>query len=217
MKKSDKKIGKRLFYILTAITILTISILSKNDSSIVKAETRSSEAKTAYNNYLNNDEQYWGSSFYDTSNFKFMVKDLNGDSVPEIIIQNEKAVTADDYERVFTYYNGEMHELAACFSGEIDKIYAKSHVFIVSGEHMGNYWKYYYKMYNGAVEIVAAIYACDYVSGHEGTKVYTYYVKGNKTTKSKLNTYTKKLIGTSQATSCKLYSNTATNRDKYLK
>lgn len=217
-KVQKKKIG---------IIMLVLSILVANNlppmsqytgsSIIAEAASKSKKAKLAYKKYLSSSEQYWGNSYYNTSYFKFVIKDLNGDGVPEMIVGNKYANMVDSNFRIFTYYNGKIVELTDVYSGKIDKIYPKKNLIVISGSKQGEYWTYYYKIVNYALQTIATVKGYDYLEGHEGKIVYSYYVKDNKTTKAKFNQYIKKIKGSAKASSYKLRANTASNRSKYLK
>jgi hypothetical protein len=143
--------------------------------------------------------------------------DINLDGIKELIVENTVAFTVDCYQRVFTYYKGKMKEMISCYAGDVDKIYPKKDVFVVTGMHQGGNWTYYYKMSNGSVKKVAEETSYESMASDFEDLVNKYYVNEEETSELEYKSYVKKIIGSTKAVAYKLHKNSSADRKKYLK
>lgn len=209
MKKSKKMKG-----ILTFVMIAFVLILGSH-SQEVQAASKATKAKKAYNSFLSN--IYEKKDFQEFSGFGsqygaifFVVKDISGDSVPELIIRETYTSPYSFY--VYTYKSGKvkkLKEMSYYSGGEILKIYPKKHVVKAS---VGDDWSsenIYYYVSGSKMKVIA--------KEDNGS----YYVKGKRVSASKYNSYVRKIEKSKgyslDSGQFKLRKNTSSNRTKYLK
>jgi len=201
----------KTIYIIIICLLISTTVFS-NSKLRVEAAGKARKAKNAYSKMLNKKTIRWSEwSRYKTSKMKFACIDVNGDKVPELILQYDNAFGAEGQQRMYTYLNGKVKK--KYISGNCDgisEIYPSRKVFINSGGRMGYGWKIHNVFKNGKVTVRAE----QYVNIDNNKR--TYKVNGKSVGKKKYNAYIKKLLKGKRAKKFVFRKNNAVNRNKYL-
>lgn len=227
--------------------------LAPTDTGLVQQaqakQSKATKAKKAYKKFLSGSKYKWAVSYESWSDewrsknpasYRFALKDVNGDKVPELMVENTETYYAAGYGRLYTFYKGKV-KLASRLSNPYCKVNKKAHVLYYQDQHTGAYWGEYYKLKKGKlVEKASWIgedmkptsyghHAAPKIVRHGAEKTLwavnglyftsdSYKVNGKKTSYKKYKRYVSKLTKHhSKATSFKFHKNTAKNRTKYLK
>lgn len=179
------------------------------------ASSKASKAKSAYKSYLSHlfdkkDFQYL-KQFNNYQNYvSFMVKDLTGDGVPEMVIRNEWTSPCGYY--VYTYQNSKVKKIKTMdyySGGELQKYYPKTKVLKAMEGDSWNADTLYYKVTTGGLKKKAY------------SRNNKYYVDGKAVSKQKYQSKVKELTkGTAygfESGTYKFHVNNSSNRMKYIR
>lgn len=208
------KSAKKNTVILSILCLAILFLLPLGNGKNIHAATTGKRAKAieAYGNALAGKKSvkpYSGSntSIYLGKNTKFMITDIDGNKIPELILEDFKW----DGRKIFTYKNGKIKYVTETDYAALN-IYLKKHVIMLSQTDFGFKDYVWYKYTKGKLKKVAEQ---DFTGYKNGKNTYKYYVTGKKTTKAKYKKYVKKLKG--KKLKLNLVENTETNRNLYLK
>lgn len=187
-------------------------VFSETNYCEVQAATKATKAKKAYRSFLTNIHKQ--SDFKELNipegNIYFVVKDLSGDKVPELLIK--QAYTYPQEYFLYTYRNGKVKKLKYFnyyVNGELTAVYPKKHVIEAMEGDSWDAYHIYYKVTSKKVKIVAR------------EKNGKYYVNGKKVSYSKyvnyVNSIKKNEAYSFDKGTYKFRKNTAKNRNKYIK
>lgn len=117
---------------------------------------------------------------------KFLLKDVNKDGIPELIVDTDFNSYLAAVDMVYTYYNGKIKEVAISDHGKTG-IYQKGNVLMKCSGNIGRYTFSVYKIVKGKAKVLA-------VEKMDTAKPNSdYYIGGKKTTEKKYLAYVKKL------------------------
>lgn len=197
-------------FILLLVALFVSGTLSGYE---VQAASKTSKAKTAYKSFLAdiyNNKDFRQLKDMEYGDIFFVVKDLSGDKVPELLIKHTYCSPCQYY--LYTYRNGQVKKLKSLsyfVNGEPWKFYSKKHVIMATEGDSWDADTIYYKITNKKAKIVAREKNGNYYINGElvSYSEYTSYVES--VTKGKVYSFDKGMY--------KLRKNTAKNRKKYIK
>ncbi len=190
----------------------------------VGAASKAEQAKTAYKKFLKNvsDTGKLGELTVSEEQVEFYMKDVTGDKVPELFIN--QTMTMPSEQSVYTFYKGKVKCLKTMnwyAGGEVRKIYPKKHVIeAVESEDDGGTGIYYYKVSANKMTLAAVVEGP--MDKYGNVKYRLCKIQGKVVSKKKFQSYVSALknsgvIPILGETSTKYHTNTKKHRDKYLK
>lgn len=215
------------------LIILALAALLLAPASTANAAGKKSKALKAYKTFLSKSAAAWGGSSGTSvalRKCKFALAYIDKDSVPELILYSGSNSHADGYYALYTYKNGRVTYVNNLMDGFA--YYKKKGLYCSIHSGTGGYETYYHKLSSG--KTAYKLYSQDETTinwdlNRDGKITVNY----RKVTKAKTPMYTsttkaitksafqkqlKKLVGSTKKTTIKkYYSNTASNRKKYLK
>lgn len=199
--------------VIAFVCALIVSIGFQGFTFQTVAASKAVRAKKAYSKMLSRKKLKWSSySKYNTRDMQFACIDMNGDKIPELILQYDHAIGAEGRQRLYTYRNGKVKKVFESGNGDgIGEIYPRRKVFVNSGGRMGMGWKYHNLFSKGRVTRKAEEWV------NLSTNKRSYKIQGKSVSRAKYRTYIKKLVKKQKAKSYKLRDNNAYNRRRYLK
>ncbi len=210
-------INKVLIACMVLVLATGINVVVTGQDDQVQAAGKKKDALKAYKKMLSKSQIEWDkkSEMHLSSAYKFIIKDIDGNKVPELILNCDAATATEGYERIYTYSNGAVKELLVASYGYF-RIYPKKHVVTIGMARSGTYFDGWYKISKGKVKLVAYREGKDsFTNGNYKIFYYEYEVNGKKATKKK---YTKTIKKLKTKEMKKNYiDNTKANRNKYLK
>ena len=179
------------------------------------AAKKAVKARRAYAQMLAAPTLDWGDREYPTDSMKFFCGDMNGDKVPELVVQYDSAYGYEGIQRVYTYYIGKVVRVFMTGNCQaITRYYPKKKVFVESGGRMGWSLTRYCKLKGKRVTVVAQIQEPDsYMALSYGT---VYRIKNKKVTKAVFKKKVRSLTGKGKGKKVKLRLNTVENRRKWI-
>lgn len=190
---------------------------------ISEAKSTKQKALKAYSKFLSKKTIKWGSQPVKSKEIEFAIKNLNNDSIPELIAYWPNASVSDGFENIYTYKNGKIKLLKNLYSESITHIWKKKGLFKISGARQGHYWDEYYTLKKGKLKLLFSKVGSEFGYDSEGEPIYynkiryKYYINNKKVKKSKFLSYKKKRIGKAKSNSkYKYHKNNKKNRSKYL-
>ena len=195
---------KRIGRLAAGILCMLLAVSVMNPAPTVNAASKKEKAKAAYQEYLT---PYVG--FVDQ--VRFAILDINNDKVPELITATG---TAFSYN-IYSYTGGKVKYLATSQNGKIS-IYPNKKLVFISNVGNGGYSSREFMKFDGKKMVPLAVktrQATDYTLTKFKT---TYTVKGKKATKSKYNTYIKRLKKGAKKKKPTFHIVTTNNLKKYL-
>lgn len=150
-------------------------------------ETETKKAMTAYEKHLKGLKLY-SQKIYGNSRVKYGFIDIDGDWIPELVLNTENTFGLATTRVIYAYYNGKVKEIDRAGHGRykyMDKYFYKN---LTIRDHEGGW---YYKLSKGkAVELAAKETEYNPYTGSEKT---VYRVNKKTVSKSTYNSYVKKL------------------------
>ncbi len=206
------------------LSLLIILSASFSPNLQVHAVSKEKQAQNAYRKFLENvsDTGKLGELTVSEEQVEFYLKDITGDNVPELIVNQTMTMPCE--QSIYTFYKGKikcLKTLSWYAGGEIRKIYPKKHVIeAVESEDSGGTGVCYYKVSNKKLRLVAL--AEGPMDEYGKIKYRQCKIKGKVVSKKKFQAYVSSLkssgvITISGESSTKYHINTKKNRDNYLK
>lgn len=219
IRGKEVDIMKKVFALCFVFVLVAGSVVLHRPDAQVTAASKKTAALKAYNKFLSKSKINWGGTMYKSSSFRFKLKDLDGDKIPELLATCDDTCVADGYARIYTYRKGKVKEVLTAGHGSFT-FYPSKHMVCFSGAKAGNYWTNWYRISNGKVKLLAEEKGMDRVVDTDSDDLevvtnYKYYVNKKKVTKAKYTKYVSKLKG--KEFKMTYMKNTKQNRKKYLK
>ena len=199
---------KKLMKKITLLLAMVVAFSCVSGNVALAKTSQAQKAKKAYANRLARAAA--GEDIFDVQGtgkeIQFATKNLNNDSIPELII------SCRTYSDVYTYVNGKLRWIAG---GDAESLifYPSKGVIYSENIRRGFFGNYYYKFDGKRGKQVAS------KEGAYGGKSFTYKVNGKKVSAKKYNSYVKQLKGKAKKikeSNLKLVENTSKNRLKKL-
>ena len=206
---------KQLKKLLSLVLIFVLALAPLN----VQAASNKTKALKAYKKLLSAKNIRWGTNSYEPTvpakNCQFALAYIDNDSVPELIVYNNKDVPhMVGYGLLYTYRSGKVRLLGYINIDNKLSYYKKKGVIVTSYVSGGTTYSYF-KLSKTKITNKLAI-GIDVL-----TQKKSYYTVSNdifkKTSKSKFNKALKKLVGSKKKTTIKFRKNNASNRKKYIR
>ncbi|MFG6382664.1 MAG: Ig-like domain-containing protein [Lachnospiraceae bacterium] len=140
---SNTKVAKvkngKVTGVSTGTAIITAKAGSKKATCQVKVvlSQKAKKVVKAYQKYMQQPRIRWtNSTSYGREQFKFSLADINGDGLPELMLQNNgKPAHFEGYEAVYCYYNGQVKQLDR--DDMIRRYYPKKGIIVTYYSGMG--------------------------------------------------------------------------------
>lgn len=216
MKELKKKRSLKLILMLTVLLTLLLACGMTSQAASAK-----SKAMKAYKTMMAKTYIYKDNWQMKTKNCYFAIAYIDNNSVPELIVYNNKDIPhMGGYGMLYTYRNGKVQYVTSMTLDEKSTLgyYRKKGILTDAYAQQGRKGVSFMKLKNGTVTSV--LYKGYY---HNGKKwkadEYLKYSSSKVTTltKSKFNKALKSYVGSRDLTKFKFYKNTSKNRKKYLK
>ena len=137
-----RKIKRKICFVLALAVMLSCLGV---DTTVVSASSSKSKALKAYNKYLSTKTIKWNSLRYPKENFRFSLAYIDRDNVPELILNCDGVCHYEGYQKVYTFKNGKVKELA---TDDVIFYYPKTGIFISRHYGMGGEF-FVYKLSKG--------------------------------------------------------------------
>ncbi len=201
----------------TGTATITAKSGGKKATCKVKVELSQTAKKAikAYRKYLKQSRIKWTNwTYYGREQFKFVLADLNGDGVPELILQNNGGAPYNEgHEAAFCYYNGRVKEIGR--DNEIRRYYPEKGMMVTYDSGM-NCMESYMKIYkSGRTVEIGRAWSSRSTDGYFDCFSW----KGRRVSKTEFKRYVKKAAGKHpmEITDSDWRRNTAANRNKMEK
>ncbi len=218
-----KRILKKTVLLLLAGTMLFGAAFMENSVPVQAGGAKAKLAIKAYQKFLGQSQIEWSGKKYLSSDFQFILEDVNSDGVPELLLHNrgKNVFHYQGYQAVYYYSNKKIEH--AVTGDKIVSYYPKKGVVISEHGGMGSY-RCYWKIPKNEKKSVSRIgdILLLYPNKKLGEKTIYVWYNGDKQTevsKSTFNSLLKKAVGSKKVKikSSQWKDNTAANRKKMSK
>ncbi|MDO4272489.1 MAG: hypothetical protein Q4D16_02370 [Eubacteriales bacterium] len=214
--------GNKMKHLWICITVFAMVLLV---STTAQAATPKSNALKAYKKLLSQKTIKWGdgSRKVPLKDCEFSLAYVDNDSVPELFISNNTAVShAEGSALLYTYKNGKLRFVNNLFMDYRKfSYYKKKGIYTDNHFQMGVTVSTYYKLTNYKGITKLRTYKEEVDVDRNGKLTTTYCVvrsvNSKNVSKAKFNSELKKLVGTQKKSSLVWRKNTKANRTKYIK
>ncbi len=211
---------------VTGVSVGTATITAKVDGKKAKCKVKVTLGKKAkkainkYKNYLGNKKIKWDNMYVDSKYARFMLNDVNADSIPELLIDISLAgnkfplSSADNWQKIYCYNNGKITEVGG--GHNILSYYPLSGIVSIGtslSDPIADQICYYKISKNGKSSMIA--YSTEYAIESYGAD----YWFGKYMTKSEFDRILSKTVGKKKIKikENEWYKNTLNNRKKMSK
>ncbi len=218
-----KKIIRKTVLLLLAGTMLFGAAFMQNSMPVQAGGAKAKLAVKAYQKFLGQSQIEWSGIKYSSSDFQFILADVNSDGMPELLLHNQNQTVShyQGYQAVYYYSNKKVVQVSV--EDSIVEYYPKGGIVTFQHFGMGGSYFYYKVPKNGkkSVSRVGDVWLL-YPNKKLGEKTKYVWYNGEKKTevsKSKFNSLLKKASGSKNVRiqSSQWKDNTAANRKKMSK
>lgn len=218
-----KKILKKTVMLLLAGTMLFGIAFMENSMPVQAGGAKAKLAVKAYQKFLGQSQIEWSGLKYSSSDFQFILADVNSDGVPELLLYNQNKTVShyQGYQAVYYYNNKKV--VRAVVEDEIVGYYPKKGIVVNEHHGMGGA-RYYNKVPKNGKKPASKVGYINmlYPNKNLGEKTMYIWYSGKKEieiSKSAFISRLKKVAGSKivNIKSSQWKDNTAANRKKMSK